>query len=277
MFESVQRLSHEFISEHSLDAAKIIEKLPVEDTVQFLNEVPPDLAAKVSDLMPPFMVAQCLEHMDDKRAALIIEKLSVEVATALLRRVEESKRLAIIEALPDDIMKSLSLVLKFPANTAGALMDPQVFTLFNDISVKEAIKDVRNNPQHVFYHMPVISREQILLGVVNIRELMISEPESRVASVMHTGAGKLLPSANRETILAHPDWRIYPELPVVDQAGVFLGLISYQVVRRLEDEVQASARSTPLSDAGKALGELYWVGMSAFIKGAASVMKPEKK
>jgi hypothetical protein len=94
---------------------------------------------------------------------------------------------------------------------------------------------------------------------------------------MHTGIGKLVPNANSETILAHPDWRIYHELPVVDQAGVFLGLISYQVVRRLEEEVHENARSTPLSDAGKALGELYWVGMSAFLKGAASVMKPEKK
>jgi magnesium transporter len=277
MFDSVQRLSKEFIKEHSLDAAKILETLPVEGTVKFLKEIPPDLAAKVSDLMPPFMVAQCLEHMDDKMAALIIEKFSVEVATALLRRVKKSKRLAILEVLPDDSKKSLGLVLKFSEHTAGALMDPQVFTLFDDISVKEAIKDIRNNPQHVFYHIPVISREQILLGLVNIRELMISEPESLVASVMHTGIGKLLPSANRETILAHPDWRNYHELPVVDQTGLFLGLISYQVVRRLESEVQESVRSASLSDTGKALGELYWVGMSAFLKGAASVMKPEKK
>ena len=277
MSDSVQRLSKEFIKEHSLDAAKILEKLPVEETVQFVKEIPPDLAAKVTNLMPPYMVAQCLEQIDDKRAALIIEKLSIEVAVALLRRVEESKRLAIVEVLPDDIMKSLSLVLKFSEHTAGALMDPQVFTLFDDISIKEAIKDIRGNPEHVFYHIPVINREQVLLGVVNIRELLISEPELRVASVMHTGIGKLLPNANRETILAHPDWRLYHELPVVDQTGVFLGLISYQVARRLEDEVQESARSTPLSDAGKALGELYWVGMSAFLKGAASVMKPEKK
>jgi Mg/Co/Ni transporter MgtE len=123
----------------------------------------------------------------------------------------------------------------------------------------------------------VINREQILLGLVNIRELMVSEPETRVASVMHSGIGKLLPNANRITILAHPDWRIYHELPIIDQTGVFLGLISYQTVRRLKDEVQESHRSRPLYDAGKALGELYWVGMSAFFKGAASFMNPEKK
>jgi len=275
--DSVQLLSQEFIKEHSLDAARILEKLPVEETVQFLKEIPPDLAAKVSNLMPPFMVAQCLEHMEDKRAAVIIERLSVEVATALLRRLEELKQLAILKVLPDDIMKSLSLVLKYPENTAGALMDPQVFTLFDDITVKDALLRIRTHPEHVFYHIPVIDREQVLLGLTNIREIMLSEPESLIASVMHPGIGHLSPNATREAILAHSDWRIYHDLPVVDQKGVFLGLISYQTIRRLEDDVQESARSRPLYDAGKALGELYWVGMSAFFKGAASFMKPEKK
>jgi magnesium transporter len=277
MFESMQRLSQEFIKEHPVDAARILEQLPTDNIVKFLTDVPPVLAAKVSNFIPPLKASKYLENLDYKKAAAIIEKLTVEVATALLRRVEESKRLAILEVLPDDIMKLLSLVLQYPENTAGALMDPQVFTVFDDISVKEAIKEIRSNPEHVFYHIPVISREQVFLGLVNIRELMIAEPESRVASVIHTGIGTLLPNANRETILAHPDWRIYHELPVVDQTGIFLGLISYQVVRRLEEEVQGGAQSTPLSDAGKALGELYWVGMSAFLKGAASFMKPEDK
>jgi magnesium transporter len=277
MFDSMQRLSKEFIKEHPVDAARILEQLATDDIVKFLIDFSPDLAAKVSIFMPPLMASKCLGNLDNKNAAAIIEKLTVEVATVLLRRVEESKRLAILEVLPDDIMKLLSLVLKYPENTAGALMDPQVFTLFDDISVKEAIKDIRINPEHVFYHIPVINREQAFLGLINIRELMISEPESRVASVMHTGIGSLSPNANRETILAHPDWRIYHELPVVDQTGIFLGLISYQVVRRLENEVQKSIRSAPLADAGKALGELYWVGLSAFLKGAASVMNPEKK
>jgi magnesium transporter len=275
--DSVQRLSQEFIREHPLDAVRILEQLPFKETVQFLNEIPTDLVLKFSSLMPPIMFAKCLEHMDDKRAAVIIEKLSIEVAASLLRRVEESKRLAIFKVLPDNVIKPLSVVMKYPENTAGALMDPQVFTLFEDVPVKEALRHISNNPEHVFYHIPVINREQIFLGLVNIRELMISEQALPVESVMQTGIGTLLPNANRETILAHPDWRLYHELPVVNQIGGFLGLISYQVVRRLEDEVQKSARSAPLSDAGKALGELYWVGLSSFLQGAASIMNPEKK
>ena len=156
-------------------------------------------------------------------------------------------------------------------------MDPQVFTLFDDIKVKEGLRTARKHPEHVFFHIPVINREQIFCGLVNIRELLIAEPELPVISIMHTGIGRLLPNANRETILAHPSWRIYHELPVIGQNGTFLGLVSYQTVRHLEDELQKSAPYNPLADAGKALGELYWVGMSAFVKGAVSLLKPEKK
>jgi magnesium transporter len=277
MSDSIQRLSQEFIKNHTLDSAKTLEQLPVYETAQFLMEIPADLAAKVISLMPPLISSTCLENIDDKKAALIIEKLTVEVSTVLLRRVEESKRLSILKGLPNDIMKLINLILKYPENTAGALMDPQVFTLFDDMKVKEALRTVRKHPKHVFYHLPVINRAQLFLGLVNMRELLLAEPESPIASVMHTGIGKLLPNANRETILAHPDWRIYHELPVVDPKGGFLGLISYQTVRHLENEFQKISPDSPLSDAGKALGELYWVGMSAFIKGAASFIKPEKK
>ena len=156
-------------------------------------------------------------------------------------------------------------------------MDPQIFTLLDDITVEEALELIRKHPEQVFYHIPVIDREHALLGLISIRKIMLSQPDALISSVMDTGVGQLSPWSNREAILAHPGWRIYHDLPVVDENGVFLGIISYQMVRRLEDEIRGTKRTGPAHDAGKALGELYWIGMSAFFKGATSVANLDEK
>lgn len=105
---------------------------------------------------------------------------------------------------------------------------------------------------------------------------MLSEPEASVYSVMQTGIGQFSPNSNREAILAHPDWRTYHDLPVVDETGRFLGVIDYQTIRRLESDIKESIRPRSAYDTGKALGELYWIGMSAFIRGATTVVSPDK-
>ena len=47
--------------------------------------------------------------------------------------------------------------------------------------------------------------------------------------------------------------------------------------RKLENEVKEIRPTTHVDDAGKALGELYWLGISAFLKGAAAAIEGEKK
>lgn len=275
---SVQLLSQAFAKAHAIDAAKILEKLPVEETAQFLTEITPELAANIAKLMAPLTASKCLNGIDASRAATILTKLPLDVIAILLRRIDEPKRLEILQNLSGEVVSRLNLLLKFSANTAGALMDPQVFTLSDDSTVKEALKLILKNPRFVLHHIPVLNRQYKFVGLIKyVRELMLTEPEALISSVMHTDVGYLSPTSSRDAVFAHPGWQVYHELPVIDEKGVFLGVVSYQTILGLENETRVSARPGHIQDAGKALGELYWIGMSAFFKGATSLVNTEKK
>jgi magnesium transporter len=263
-------ISSRFIEEHPVDAARILERLPVEDSAAFLKEVSPRVAAAVVGLVDSMTAARYLEWMGVKQAADMLANLHLDVASLLLRRSDESTKEAILGSVPREVAEPLRSVLEFSEGTAGSLMDPRVFTLFEDGYVKEALKQMRKRPEHLIYYIYVLNRDQVFTGYTNLRELMLADPNVQIASVMHTDMGHLSPKLNRTAILEHPDWRRFHALPVVNGKGVFLGALGYQTLRRLEHEENHGSRAESATEAGTALAELYRIGVVGLLKWVAS-------
>jgi len=134
---SEQILSHRFAKAHPTDAAKRLETLPVRDIAVFFETLQPDLAARILQLMMPSKAVTVLEALEAKKAATLIAEIPIEMAAILLARLTPTKRTAVFDKLPDTIARSLGLLLHDPENTAGALMNPQTFCLFDDLRPKK--------------------------------------------------------------------------------------------------------------------------------------------
>ena len=176
-----------------------------------------------------------------------------------------------------DVAGPLRTVLDYLEGTAGSLMDPRVFTLFEDGYAREAVKQLRKRPQHLIYYVYVLDRDQVFRGYTDLRELMLAAPNAQISSVMRTDMGQLSPRLNRAAILAHPDWHRFHALPIVDDKGVFLGALGYQTLRRLEQEEKQAPRGDSGAEAGTALAELYHIGVAGLLKWIASTAESPKE
>jgi magnesium transporter len=266
-----------FVEAHPVEAAKILEQLPTEDTAAFLETLSPLTAAAVTDRMDSMTAAQCLDRMRVNRAAGIVGRLPLGMSSLLLRRSEERTREAVLEAMPREVAGPLRAVLEYPEGTAGSLMDPRVFTLFEDGYAREAVKRLRKRPQHLIYYVYVLDRDQVFRGYTDLRELMLAAPNAQISSVMQTDMGQLSPRLNRAAILEHPDWHRFHALPIVDEKGVFLGALGYQTLRRLEQEEKQTPLGASGAEAGTALAELYRIGVAGLLKWIASTADSPKE
>jgi len=268
-------LSLEFMNNHPLDAARILERLPPEKTASLLKETPLLPAAKVLERMDPGPAIDCLMVLGVKRCGAILEKLSFELASLFLRRMEKSYRESILQSIPPEAADPIRRVLEYPEGTAGSLMTPLVFTVPEDIPAREALKRARRHPQQIIDYIYVLNRENHLAGLVTIRELMLADPDAPISTMMPARIGRLSVRSNRPAILAHPGWREFYALPVVDEKGIFLGAIGYHTLRRLEGEAGEIRMADPEKTAGSALGELYRIGLAGFLKSAVSAAEAE--
>jgi magnesium transporter len=270
-------LSYTFIDRHPVEAAQIFERLSFEAAAGFLNTAPASTAASVLKAVNPLTASQVLGVMVPSQTASICQTMPLGMVSALLRRLDPDKRQKLMEALPADFSTPLQRVLHYSEGTAGALMKTRILVLPDDITVAEGLERLRRHPEQIFDYTYIVNRNQGLVGFVNVRHLMLAQPETKVSAVMKKTIGRLRPQMGRKAILTHPGWRTGHALPVVDENEIFLGAVSYQTLRQLENEVEAVQPDARGGDAGKALGELYWLGISAFLKGAAAAIEGDKK
>jgi magnesium transporter len=226
--------------------------------------MPEHTAGRALSRMSPHFGAECLKGLPSASAGGALETMPLDAAAALLRRLPKDERHRILEAAPPQAAAALSLLLRFPENTAGSLMDPGVLSVPEDITAEETLHRVRFSGARVSYYVYVIDRAGALGGVLSLRELMAGEPDLPISALMHREVARVSVHADRIAIRAHPGWLDYYALPVVDDANRLVGVLRYKTIRALEDALPTANRD-PIA-IGLALGEVYWSTMSQLVQ-----------
>jgi magnesium transporter len=270
-------LSLAFLEDHPADAARVLERLAPQETASCLSEIPAPVAANVLRRVAPAHAAECLTHLFAERFALIVTALPLDLTANLLRRLDTESRDRLLAQAPSEVSTLLQRLLRYPAGSAGGLMDPKVMMLPADITAGEALTRVRRAPRHTLYYLYVVDRNHRLAGVLNLRELMLAEPRASLASAMRRQVFTISASAGRAAILAHPGWREVHALPVVDMQGVLLGALRYETLRQLEAPSDAPTATVDALSAVLTLGELCWVGLVGVLTDLATSIIPQSR
>lgn len=272
-----ERLVGRLLESHPDDAARILEDLPTTVRASALADGPPRVVAEVLRRMAPADAGECLGAMDAARASAILGEMPLDAAAAVLRPLKGDERERLLSGLREDAAERLSRLLRHPDGSAGALMDPAILAVPEDLTAGEALERVRRSAGFAFFYLYVLDRERRLAGVLNLRELMLAAPDDLLSVRMTKSVSAIRADADRMQVLAHPAWRRLHALPVVDDQSRYLGVIRYSTLRRLEAEDQASggAGASPIETAAS-LGELCSIGFAGMLAGLVSAVTPAR-
>lgn len=256
------RLAHAYLESHPAEAARAIERHVAADGAAVLREVEPAVGAAVLAQADAAHGAALLLACGAEGAARIVSAMALDAAARLLRRIDPGRRRPILEQCGRRAATTLERILAQPADTAAGLMDASGVAVAAGLTAGAALARARHAGDGLGVYVYVVGDGQVLAGVVSLRDLLAAAPRAPLASIMTRGVDLLRARADRAAIVAHPGWRRYYELPVVDEQGVFLGVLRYATVRRLERELAPDR--PPVSSVAPliAIGELYWVGLA---------------
>jgi magnesium transporter len=257
-------LASQLLRHHPDEAARVLETLLAEQAAAALDEAHPEISAGVLRRLAPHALDGILPALDPEALARAVSLLDTDVAARVLRRLPEALRAPVLAHLDDPLARSLRTLLRHPEHTAGALLDPDVLSLPASLDAKEAIAYVRAHPERARYNLYVTDAEQRLVGVLNLRELLLAPADAPLRELMRPATHRLPAHADRHQIAAHPGWRDVHALPVLDPGGAYLGTIRYRTLRQIEREI-ADAK-TEGNAAARALGELYLTGASSLVE-----------
>ncbi|MBZ9630404.1 CBS domain-containing protein [Salegentibacter sp. LM13S] len=261
-----KRILEAFIQNHGRAATQILEELEPEEVANLLQEIPVELAAKILEPMYAYKASRILERLDRAYAIEILEAVDLKTAELIMRQMEGSLRNSLLEGLASDLSNPLRLKLKNPENTVGALMDPIVFSLRKSVRVGQALTFLKEHRRPVSPYVFVVNPDKTLYGVVNLQDLFLAEEETPLTALANCDVPKLYDDVPLETVINYESWLYYYALPVTDRADVLVGSLKLETVRR------GSVKSEEVLDkqairAGAALGELYRIGLTGFLRG----------
>lgn len=273
-----ERLAQSYLECHPEDAARLMERSAADECATVLAEVPAATAADVLRRMSPGSLAACVAAIPEDGLVDIVAALPVDAAAGLMHRLDPARRDAVLARLPVTAEAPLRRLLSYDAHSAGAIADPLVLALPEDITVAEAQEQLRGSQEHLFFYFYVVTRDQRLVGVLDLPELMAAPPADRLDDVMHRDPIRVSADTDLATLIAHPSWQDLDALPVVDPHGQLVGAIRHKVVRRLEAELGLRARSESVVATLVGLSELYWAGLAGmFPRVAAAVLPPKEE
>jgi len=126
-------------------------------------------------------------------------------------------------------------LLKHPENTAGGLMSVGFATIFEEFSVDEAFKHLRLMAVdlEIIYYLYVVNKNDKLLGVVSIRDLLVANPSGKIVDIMNDKLIFVSPDTPQEEVAALISKYDLLALPVLDEDGGMIGVVTVDDVIEL--------------------------------------------
>ena len=217
---------------HPGELADIIEDLDQPGRARVFRALDIEMAADVLEEADPKVQVLLIQDMSTEKASDVLEKMSPSKATDLLQDLEEPQMETLLKEMEPEAAEDVRELLSHDEETAGGMMTTSYFSQPPDATVEEALKILHQEAEdfEVIYYTYILDAEDHLLGVITIRELLISDPLATLQSIMIQRLAVVPPEASKTDMLNMFEKYGLRALPVVDEDGYMCGVIRFKAL-----------------------------------------------
>lgn len=186
-----------------------------ENTGQFLTELDESI------------LEELLDEIKTDRIAELIEPISASDQADILNHLPEEQAQEIIDRFQAEEAEELEEILAYPDDSAGSMMYTDVFTLHEETTAKKAIEALQHEEQaEMVFYLYVTNDEAQLVGVISLRDLVTTSPDTLLKDMMVRKVHTVLPDTDQEEVAQIVSQYNYLAVPVTDQEDILLGIVT---------------------------------------------------
>ncbi len=229
------------VEDQPREVAARIEEIPAADGAAVLENLPADAAADVAEYLDPETAGRILSEMDPQQAASVLSDMEAPEASMVVAAMAPDDRVDVLEHVPDEqhaaILGEMDAedaaevreLAKYPPDTAGGIMTTEFTALPEDLTIEEAIIQLRKLSEELeqMWYVYVVDRRDHLVGVLSIRDLILARPGRKLNQIMRTRVFTVLATMDQEEVARLFRKYNYLVMPVVDARNRLVGLITF--------------------------------------------------
>ena len=212
------------------DVAGLFDGLEEKQIPVMFRLLPKEQAAETFVEMEPEAQQLLIQGFSDNELREVLDELYVDDAADLVEEMPANVVKRILTQADPEMRSSINQILRYPENSAGALMTMEYVSLRPDMTVEESILRIRRQgvDKETIYTCYVLAKDRTLLGIVTVKDLLLAESDdTEIQEIMTENVISVTTRDDQEEVAKMFSKYNFLALPVVDTEKRMVGIVTF--------------------------------------------------
>lgn len=234
------------------------------DIAELFSDIPEKELPIAFRLLAKELAAETFVEMDSDSQELLIHSFSDSELRGVMEELFYDDMVDILEEMPANMVKrilanstpetraSINTLLRYSPDSAGGIMTLEYVRLQPNMTVSQAFERIKRVgvDKETIYTCYVTDANKKLLGVVTVKDMLLSEQDAAIESIMITNVIFAQTDDDKERVAKTFLDYGFLALPVVDHENRLVGIVTYDdamdvITEESEEDIQIMAAITP--------------------------------
>ena len=218
------------VTMNPIDVAGLFDDLEEKQIPVMFRLLPKEQAAETFVEMEPDAQQLLIQGFSDNELREVLDELYVDDAADLVEEMPANVVRRILAQADPEMRQSINQILRYPENSAGALMTMEYVSLRPEMTVEEAILRIRRQgvDKETIYTCYVLEKDRTLLGIVTVKDLLLAESDdTEIREIMTEAVISVNTQDDQEEVAKMFSKYNFLALPVVDTENRMVGIVTF--------------------------------------------------
>lgn len=217
-----------FFTMHTYEQANFFMEQDKELRNRMYGFLSPDEFAEIMESMEIEDTLTYFTEMDPRFSASILSELPADDAVDILNLLDKEEVVSFLTMMDQEAAGEIKNLLHYEEKTAGSIMTTEFIVLHETQTVEETMKLLKEEAPdaETIYYLYVVNEAKHLVGVLSIRDLIISDDDTTIEEIMSRKVIAVSVAKDQEEIAQLFRDYDFLAVPVVDFQNHLLGIIT---------------------------------------------------
>lgn len=229
---------------HPVAVAEVLEDLDPPDVWRVLSNSPLARRVEIFEFISLSRQVELVQSLERKALSQLLEEMSSDDRADLISRMEPERVEDLLPLIAQAERSDIRKLLSYPENSAGALMTTEYASLPEEITVREALDQLRKQApdRETIYYIYILDEGRRLDGFISLRDLILAKPNAKLADIMQRDVVSVRVGDDQEQVAQAMARYDFIAIPVVDEQNRLVGIITHDdVLDVLQEEADEDA------------------------------------
>ncbi len=235
------------------DIAQILEESTSTEQLPVVFRIlPKELAAETFVEMDSDLQEHLISTFSDAELKAVFDELFMDDTVDIIDEMPANVAKRILKHTDPQTRKLINQILAYPDDSAGSIMTTEFIDLRKSMTVEEAFERIRKIglDTETIYTCYVTDNNRHLLGLVTVKDLLLSEKDSLIGDLMDENVIFAVTIDDREEVVKLFDRYNLMALPIVDKENRLIGIVTVDdaidvIQEEVTEDIEKMAAITP--------------------------------